>query len=1261
MTPQKMENFEPVDVDFIINSAEVQKEAAKVKEEITGVAVTAEKVTVTTSKKIKEELEKTSKKVKEETITATRETQKLNTELDKSAVNLGKQGKAATQAKAQWNGLGNSINQISRELPAFTYSAQTGFMAMSNNIPILVDEIARLKVANVAAAASGAATIPIWHAIKAAMFSWMTAISVIITLFTVFGKEISGFIKGLFDTKSAIDDAKVAQEAMSEAFKSNQVSEAVSDMAELRQMVDLAKQGLIDQTTVLELHNESLGKVTKEVNLLNDAEANINANADNYIKATLAKAAADAAREKGVKEQIELMNKQLDAERKLEEAVKKEDTAKKYNFETGRGVGSSAQQAASERMAADRELKEIEKQLDDSINQMNRTVTDFMKKSLKSGINVIGDESQFNKINANIKKVTEAYETAGMEQAEKEVKQIKDKFAKIRTEAQKFNADPANRANVIDLAGLDATEQKAIEAAREKNKNESVGKVSTERQNLLDKIAAIDAEYARKSYTKDEEELQALRDKFGKVRELVERFNADPKNKAKRIDLAGLDATENQAVADLTFRQETDLMAKEITRQKQLFQEFEAYKVQFGSEKAKEQYGEQIGEYESYMDYLRGLVDKNQDTYSAVTLGNASGGQSERFTLLEKEAEAAIEVNGKINQKILAENMTFQDSLVVLEENYQQVRLALIEQGEFDEAEILRVKHEEKIEKLKDGQLQKTEAYKNFFRNVQRMTVANARVLIAAMDKELENHQESAEELAKIEERKARLLRLIRSQTLEDISKITGALGALGQSLIELGASTGSGALSEIGGLMSGLASGVNDLLVAFDDDASKSDKIAAGISGLVKMVDMLAGAARRRREAEEDYYKSVIGFQNDYNLSLNEQIRLQSVLGDSVFLKDFEGRMRDGISAVSDASKKYQEAMDALSGAQVKSGQKNAIDWGNVGKGASSGAAVGAAVGSIVPVIGTAIGAIVGGITGALAGLFGGMKKKDTFLPLLEEYPDLLQKSEDGVTRINRALAENLIQNNLVDEKTKAILENILDWDDALTVAQNQIKDVVSELAGQLGNDMRNALVDAFRAGEDAAKAMGDTVEKVLENILSQLIFNRVFADTFKKLEEEMIDSEGANGDSNWVDDFERFFEASKGLSEQWDQAMKDAQAQAAASGFDIFKPEGAAAKPEGLTGGIMRITEETGQELAGLQRGTYDITKRTFVLNETRYALEQKRYEALIQMLMILGKIESNTGYTVIELQAAVIELKTIAKNTKGGPNGRDLGMDG
>jgi len=1085
----------------------------------------------------------------------------------------------------------------------------------------------------------------------------MTVISLLITVFTVFGKEIVGFIGGLFKASGAIDDVTRAQEAMKEAFKGSEIKNAISDLSDLRSNLELAKKGLIDQTTVIEQYNESIGKVSREVKTLAEVEKGLINNADNYVKATLYKATADAAREKVAKDMLELAEKQLKAEEDLAKAQAKEAVATKYNFEGGRGVGSSLQIAQAERRALENEVAEGAKAIEELNGQGSKLIQKLKEQSLATGLDLFSDESQFNKITADINKVNEQYANAGLERKEKEIQTVKDKYAKLRTEAEKFNADPKNKANLIDVSELDSSEKAAIDAIKAKQSKEKGTKEVDDRKSLLSKIADIDAEYARKSFTKDEAEIQGIRDKFSKVRVLVERFNADPKNRAKRIDLTGLGELEEGAVADVTFRQETAVMAAEISAQKKLFADFEEYKLKFGTEKAKEAYGDQIGEYESYMDYLRSLIDSNQDTYTAITTGDATGGQSERYKMLEKVAEEENTVQRKKDEDLELANQSHKDRMLVIEQNYLATRKQLQEAGRADDVAILDQKHDAEVKNLETAELKKTEAYKRVFSTVRAMTIKNTKELIGQAEILLENEKLTGDERIKIEQKIADLKALINRGTLESIYKIAGALGALGQSLSELGDS--SSGIAQVGKLMSGLASGVGDLLTVLDKESSDADKIASGINGLVKIVGMLSSAAKQRKEAEADYYSSVIGFQNDYNLSLNEQLRLQSMIGESVFLNDYEARIKDGLSALKDANEQYQDSLAALSGGQAKTGQKNAVDWGNVGQGAAAGAALGAAVGTVVPIIGNAVGLIVGGLIGGLAGLFGGKKKKDTFVPLLEEYNELIQIGEDGVSRLNRELAETLIANNLVDDSTKQQIEDVLAWEDAVKAAKDQIDSVIADLVGQLGNDVRNSLVDAFRNGEDAAVAMGKTVEKVLEDMVSQIIFNKIFADQFKSLQDDMKASYDPDvGDGNWVDDFERFFEASKGLSEEFNQALKDAQASAAASGFDLFKPEGTDKKKEGIQGGIERITEQTGTELTGILRSLYDLVKRNSASGESLMVVENQHYAATLEGLNYWASIDRNTAKTVDKLDEAVVELKNIVKNTKGGDIARDNG---
>jgi hypothetical protein len=199
----------------------------------------------------------------------------------------------AQASKSNFNGLQNSINQISRELPAFTYSAQTGFLAISNNIPILVDELSRLKQANAELVASGGKGVPVWKSLISGLFSWGTALSLGVTLLTIYGKEIGNFIIALFKGNEAIDASKERLKSLNEALKATDYQKAITGLTQLKINLDLAKKGMADKEAVVKQYNETIGKTSGQVSNLDGVEKGLIANADNYIKMTLYKAAAN--------------------------------------------------------------------------------------------------------------------------------------------------------------------------------------------------------------------------------------------------------------------------------------------------------------------------------------------------------------------------------------------------------------------------------------------------------------------------------------------------------------------------------------------------------------------------------------------------------------------------------------------------------------------------------------------------------------------------------------------------------------------------------------------------------------------------------------------------------------------------------------------------------------------------------------------------------------------------------------------------------
>lgn len=125
-------------------------------------------------------------------------------------------GNYASAAKG-FTPLAFQVQQLAREFPSLTISAQQFFLAISNNLPMLADELTRARMANEALRAEGKATIPVFRQVISSIFSWQTALAVGITLLTAYGKEIGAWVKGLFTAEEAITAAEYAQKQLNTA------------------------------------------------------------------------------------------------------------------------------------------------------------------------------------------------------------------------------------------------------------------------------------------------------------------------------------------------------------------------------------------------------------------------------------------------------------------------------------------------------------------------------------------------------------------------------------------------------------------------------------------------------------------------------------------------------------------------------------------------------------------------------------------------------------------------------------------------------------------------------------------------------------------------------------------------------------------------------------------------------------------------------------------------------------------------------------
>ena len=119
-----------------------------------------------------------------------------------------------------WDGLGFSISQVVRELPNAAMGASTFFLAISNNIPIVIDEIKKLKEANADAIAAGRPAKSIVGAITSSLLSWHTALIIGVTVLANYGDEIWAWTKKLITGRVELMSLAKAQENIAEELES---------------------------------------------------------------------------------------------------------------------------------------------------------------------------------------------------------------------------------------------------------------------------------------------------------------------------------------------------------------------------------------------------------------------------------------------------------------------------------------------------------------------------------------------------------------------------------------------------------------------------------------------------------------------------------------------------------------------------------------------------------------------------------------------------------------------------------------------------------------------------------------------------------------------------------------------------------------------------------------------------------------------------------------------------------------------------------
>ena len=197
-----------------------------------------------------------------------------------------------------WDGLGISISQVVRELPAAAVSLNTFFLGISNNIPMVVDEINRLRKKNELLRAEGKETVSVTKSIVKSLFSWNTALVVLLTVFSMYGKEIITWIDKTLAGRDAAKSFEDALEDLNDELGKGSTGSYGQQIAVLRRLSENWKDlgdNIKAQTQWIKDNEKEFSKLGITIDSINDANNAFVDNTESVVAAYKARAKAEAA------------------------------------------------------------------------------------------------------------------------------------------------------------------------------------------------------------------------------------------------------------------------------------------------------------------------------------------------------------------------------------------------------------------------------------------------------------------------------------------------------------------------------------------------------------------------------------------------------------------------------------------------------------------------------------------------------------------------------------------------------------------------------------------------------------------------------------------------------------------------------------------------------------------------------------------------------------------------------------------------------
>lgn len=791
-----------------------------------------------------------------------------------------------------------------------------------------------------------------------------------------------------------------------------------------------------------------------------------------------------------------------------------------------------------------------------------------------------------------------------------------EKLAKMRA---KVGADPVI-GGVTKAGGKD---DKTAERAAER------GRQAFERQRSLQaQIDALAESSTRKQLSRDEEELASITDKYAKIREQVDKFYRDPKNKGQRVDMGKLASAERFELNEATTRQGTRELVKQLGEQREVYAEYNTYVEQNGIEAAEKMFGKQS---ELAKDYRATL----QREYTAITTLQKSASVL-AFTGIDVKLTQAQEERAKALKEIL-ESLDKEDRARQMAKYAEALKMA---ETFTDKETKVRKAHNDALAQLgKDATQDQKDAIDNVLKNELQAIIESEPKLKEAMEA-ISNAQAWVLPEA-IENGKQMIVNLI-SGMKQKYPELTKVLEQLEKQLLNPLNIASDAAKDRKWGVIEEAVSGFEQLVnhaANFDDSLKGSlltiadmlttvgqlsrtlsnsglltSEVFKNIGGSFPIIGAVAGivgsiigifekGAEKRRQREAEDAKYAYEYQSKQIESITKALQYQLQLVEDIYGVE---RVKAYGKAISDANKSANDSISKVNSSQKYqlTGDRLIDEWitnRNNGK----------------------------------QNFFG-----DNYLDSMIS-SGAIKKLELGFSRVEDITQEHLINlhkmvnDGGLDEATRTQVQNILDQYEIWKDGTNKLKE---ELLGISFRGVLDVTKDLFfNNGENAADAWQKGFDNVMKDYLKNL-FSREFLekelqafydkyDELAKSGDRLTDVEKAELEGLWKN-------IEKNGKDRLDQLQKD---------LNIDLSDNASSGSLGSEG-IARATEEQFSEYLGINRAIWDLNKQQLELLRSTHKSQVDYVGVANASLTRLNSIDMNTANTVKELQTAIVHLKNI-----------------